>query len=95
MPVHILQSLQGSDGAESAQFQKTLRRQEARFPLYRKGDKHWRTARGQHENSQNRFVASGDDSIIGYESFAPIDMSAPRPLLMIAGSEADTRSCIS
>ena len=50
-------------------------------------------ARGQHENSQSKFVAAAIDSIIGYDSFARIDMIALRPLLMIAKSEAATRYC--
>ena len=55
------------------------------------GHEHARTACGPHEDSQNAFVAAALDWIPGYDSFAPIDMDAQRPRLMIAGSEGDTR----
>ena len=59
--------------------------------MYREGYEYYRTARGQHPNSQNRFVLSAVSAIVGYDSFYLISMIAPRPLLMIAGSIADTR----
>ena len=70
------------------------KRRRCPFPLYRAGYEYYRTARGQHENSQSKFVAAAIDSIIGYDSFARIDMIALRPLPMIAKWEADTRYCI-
>jgi len=59
--------------------------------MYREGYEYYRTPRGQHPNSQNLFVLSAATTLIGYDSFSLISMISPRPLLMIAGSLADTR----
>jgi len=52
---------------------------------------YYRTPRAQHPNSQNLQVVSSMDLIISYESYERMAMISPRPLLMIAGTEADTR----
>ncbi|WP_198403948.1 alpha/beta hydrolase [Chromobacterium violaceum] len=59
--------------------------------LLREAYDYYRTPRGRHPNAENRFVESGLDALAGFDAFARIDMLAPRPLLMIAGAEADTR----
>jgi uncharacterized protein len=59
--------------------------------LYREGADYYRTPRGQHPNSQNWFLLSSIDRIAEYSSYEHVDMISPRPLLMIAGTKADTR----
>lgn len=59
--------------------------------LYREGCDYYRTPRAQHPNSQNKFVFSGIDKIAAYSSYDHVDLISPHPLLMIAGTEADTR----
>ena len=56
----------------------------------RQGHEYYRTARGAHLRSENAWVLRGVDQIALYDSFAGIGSLAPRPLLMIAGSEAAT-----
>jgi fermentation-respiration switch protein FrsA (DUF1100 family) len=59
--------------------------------LYREGTDYYRTPRAQHPNSQNWFLTRSIDRIAEYSSYDRVDMISPHPLLMIAGSEADTR----
>lgn len=59
--------------------------------LYREGTDYYRTPRGQHPNSQNWFLLRSVDRIAEYSSYEHVDMISPHPLLMIAGTEADTR----
>lgn len=59
--------------------------------LYREAYDFYRTPRGQHPRSENKWLVQSMDRIAQYDAFAKIDMISPRPLLMIAGSEADTR----
>lgn len=59
--------------------------------LFAEGSNYYRTSRAQHPNSPNRYVASSIISIATYSSFDHIDLISPRPLLMIAGTAADTR----
>ena len=58
--------------------------------LYREGTDYYRTPRASHPNSVNWYMARSLDKLATYSSFAFVDMIAPHPLLMIAGSEADT-----
>ncbi|MFD7756011.1 alpha/beta hydrolase [Streptomyces sp. NPDC059757] len=61
------------------------------FPtLYQEGRDYYRTPRAQHPNSPNQFVARSVDQIAQYSSYDLIHLISPRPLLMIAGTEADT-----
>ena len=59
--------------------------------LYREGTDYYRTPRAQHPNSPNWFLVSSIDRIAEYSSYEHVDMISPRPLLMIAGTKADTR----
>jgi len=58
---------------------------------YREAYEYYRTPRAQHPNSANWIVLSSFDRIVGYDSYEHLDLLAPRPLLMIAGTDADTR----
>ncbi|TQS31510.1 hypothetical protein Golomagni_08208 [Golovinomyces magnicellulatus] len=61
------------------------------FPtLYKEGTDYYRTPRAQHPRSVNWFIERSLDVISTYSSFTYIDWISPRPLLMIAGSKADT-----
>ena len=59
--------------------------------LFREGTDYYRTPRAQHPNSPNKYLFTSIDRITAYSSYDRIELIAPRPLLMIAGSEADTR----
>jgi uncharacterized protein len=59
--------------------------------LYREGTDYYRTPRGQHPNSPNLFLTRSIDQIAEYSSYDHVDVISPRPLLMIAGTKADTR----
>ena len=48
-------------------------------------------ARGQLPNSKTWFLLRNVDTITEYSSYYHVDMISPHPLLMIAGTEADTR----
>jgi hypothetical protein len=58
--------------------------------LYREGYEYYRTARGQHPNSPNRYVFSSLPLQMAFFPFNQLEMISPRPLLLIAGSKADT-----
>jgi fermentation-respiration switch protein FrsA (DUF1100 family) len=59
-------------------------------PLYREGYDYYRTARAQHPNSPNRYVFSSLPLQMAFFPFEQLDTISPRPLLLIAGSKADT-----
>lgn len=58
--------------------------------LVREAWEYYRTPRGGHPRSTNSSVRRMDQ-IAHYNSYTHINMIAPRPILMIAGTEADTR----
>ncbi|ONF73711.1 alpha/beta hydrolase [Amycolatopsis keratiniphila] len=58
--------------------------------LYREAQDYYRTPRGGHANSTNEWPLRSIDQIAQYDSYAMIKLIAPRPLLMIIGSDADT-----
>lgn len=59
--------------------------------LYAEGSNYYRTPRAQHPNARNLFLKQSVDRIAQYSSYDLIGLISPRPLLMIAGTEADTR----
>jgi hypothetical protein len=59
-------------------------------PLYREGYEYYRTERAQHPNSPNRYMFSSLPLQMAFFPFAQLDTISPRPLLVIAGSKADT-----
>ncbi len=58
--------------------------------LYREGYDYYRTPRAQHPNSPNRYVFSSLPQQMAFLPFEQLDTISPRPLLVIAGSKADT-----
>jgi hypothetical protein len=58
--------------------------------LYREGYDYYRTPRAQHPNSPNRYVFSSLPQQMAFFPFEQLDTISPRPLLVIAGSKADT-----
>lgn len=59
--------------------------------LYREGFDYYRTSRARHPNSPNRYAISSLPLQMAFYPFEQLDTIAPRPLLVIAGSKADTR----
>ena len=58
--------------------------------LYREGYEYYRTARAQHPNSPNRYMLSSLPLQMAFFPFEQLETLSPRPLLVIAGSKADT-----
>jgi fermentation-respiration switch protein FrsA (DUF1100 family) len=58
--------------------------------MYREGYEYYRTKRGQHPNSPNKYLFTSLDKLIGFTALDHVELIAPRPLLLIAGSKADT-----
>jgi fermentation-respiration switch protein FrsA (DUF1100 family) len=58
--------------------------------LYREGYDYYRTARAQHPNSPNRYMLSSLPLQMAFFPFEQLETISPRPLLVIAGSKADT-----
>ena len=58
--------------------------------LYREGYDYYRTPRAQHPNSPNRYVFSSLPQQMAFFPFEQLETISPRPLLVIAGSRADT-----
>src|SRR6185437_6042699 len=59
--------------------------------FFREAIDYYPAARGQHPNSTNLFLLKSVDQIAEYLSYEHMNMISPRPLLMIAGTNADTR----
>ncbi|SDQ80989.1 alpha/beta hydrolase [Pseudoxanthomonas sp. CF125] len=58
--------------------------------MYREGYEYYRTARGQHPNSPGRSVFSGLPAQMAFFAFEQLETISPRPVLMIAGANADS-----
>ncbi len=58
--------------------------------LLRESYDYYRTPRGRHPHATSQFLFRSVDQLVRYASFDRIHLIAPRPLLMIAGTEADT-----
>ncbi|KAF9149797.1 hypothetical protein BG015_008376 [Linnemannia schmuckeri] len=58
--------------------------------LMKEGYDYYLTSRGSHSRSVNKFALWSYDTLVAYDSFARIERIAPRPLLLIAGTDADT-----
>jgi uncharacterized protein len=58
--------------------------------LYREGYDYYRTVRAQHPNSPNKYAISSLPLQMAFFPFNQLETISPRPLLLIAGSKADT-----
>jgi uncharacterized protein len=59
--------------------------------LYREGYDYYCTPRAQHPNAPGKYVFTSLGLQMAFFPFEQVETISPRPLLMIAGSEADTR----
>jgi fermentation-respiration switch protein FrsA (DUF1100 family) len=64
----------------------------AAFPtLFKEAADYYRTSRGAHRRSTNRFPLRSTELLANFDAFVSNYLISPRPILMIAGAEADTR----
>ncbi|EJT05882.1 alpha/beta hydrolase [Rhizobium sp. CCGE 510] len=59
--------------------------------MLREGYDYYRTPRGEHPNSKGRFLMSSLDRMLAFSTFALLPELLTQPMLLIAGSEADTK----
>ena len=58
---------------------------------YREGFEYYRVSPAKHERSENKMIFSRIDSIINFTALDHVEMIFPRPILMIVGTEANTK----
>ncbi|KAL3465645.1 alpha/beta-hydrolase [Aspergillus heterothallicus] len=62
------------------------------FPtLLKEAAEYYQTSRGAHRRTTNRFPLRSTELLTNFDAFAFNYLISPRPILMIAGAEADTR----
>ena len=59
--------------------------------LWREGYDYYKTARGQHPNSVNKYLFTGTDRMMAFSAFDQVSTLLTQPILLIAGSKADTK----
>ena len=59
--------------------------------IQREAHEYYRTVRCCYPTSVNKYLVSSNDKLASFDAFAYIDTVAPRPLLFIVGSRAETR----
>src|SRR5579859_5377565 len=59
--------------------------------LLREGYEYYRTSRGAHPNSKGRFLLTSMDRMFAFSAFDQIPELLTQPMLLIAGSKADTK----
>jgi fermentation-respiration switch protein FrsA (DUF1100 family) len=59
--------------------------------MLREGYDYYRTPRGQHPNSKGRFLMTSLDKMFAFSTFNLLPSLLTQPLLLIAGSNADTK----
>ena len=57
----------------------------------REGYEYYRTSRGQHPNSNGRFLLTSLDKMLAFSTFHLIPNFLTQPLLVVAGSKAETK----
>jgi fermentation-respiration switch protein FrsA (DUF1100 family) len=71
---------------------ETLQEVDANTPdLLREGYDYYRTPRGRHPRSKGRFLLTSMDKMYAFSAFDQIPELLTQPLLLIAGSKADTK----
>jgi fermentation-respiration switch protein FrsA (DUF1100 family) len=58
--------------------------------MFVEGYEYYRTPRGAHPRSENKSLFSNQDKMFAYTAMDHVDWISPRPLLLIAGSNAET-----
>ncbi|KAG9062745.1 hypothetical protein KI688_005051 [Linnemannia hyalina] len=58
--------------------------------LMKEAHDYYLTSRGSHSRSVNKFALWSYDTLVAFDAFARIERISPRPLLVIAGTDADT-----
>jgi fermentation-respiration switch protein FrsA (DUF1100 family) len=59
--------------------------------MLREGYDYYRTPRGQHPNAKGRFLLTSLDKMFAFSTFHLLPLLLTQPLLLIAGSNADTK----
>ncbi|WP_031457038.1 alpha/beta hydrolase [Flavobacterium chungangense] len=59
--------------------------------LLREGHDYYKTSRAQHPNSVNKYLFTSTDRILAFSAFDQIPAFLTQPILLIAGSKADTK----
>ena len=59
--------------------------------IQREAHEYYRTPRCQYPTSVNKYLVSSNDKLAAFDAFAYLETVAPRPLLFIVGSRADTK----
>lgn len=59
--------------------------------MYKEGYEYYRTPRGQHPNSQNKYTFTSLDKLMNFTALDHVEMISPRPILLIIGNNADSR----
>jgi len=82
---------QGSEAALEHIVPNTTEEVPAGTPtLYKEGTNYYSTPRAAHPNSVNWYISRSIDALATYSSYSFVDLISPHPLLVVAGSEADT-----
>ncbi|MBR1396151.1 MAG: alpha/beta hydrolase [Selenomonadaceae bacterium] len=58
---------------------------------YREGYEYYRVSPAKHERSVNKMIFSRLDAVVNFTALDNVKLIAPRPLLIIAGTEANTK----
>ena len=59
--------------------------------MYREAYDYYCTPRAQHPRSENKWLIRSADLVAQFDAYGLVELLAPRPVLMIAGTNADTR----
>lgn len=58
--------------------------------IVKEASEYYRTERCYYPTTTNRYLVSSNDKLAAWDAFAHIETVSPRPILLIAGSKADT-----
>ena len=63
---------------------------ESTSTIQKEAYEYYRTPRCEYPTSRNKYLVSSNDKLAAFDAFAHLDIVAPRPILLIVGSKADT-----